>query len=177
VAGRGKGEDPAKVKARVARYLATDRAKTTRRAYYLAHADDIKRRAKEWREQNPERVRKTKNAHYLVNREEAFRRTEEWNAANPDGPRTRSRNYRAKLYAAEGNHTRQEIEALHARQNGRCVYCSLRLGKKYHADHIVPLSRGGSNWITNIQLTCGPCNNRKRATDPVTYARRLGLLI
>jgi len=31
--------------------------------------------------------------------------------------------------------------------------------------------------LANIQLTCGPCNNRKRATDPIEFAQRLGRLI
>ena len=100
-----------------------------------------------------------------------------WNAANPEGPRTRGRNYRARLFVAEGSHTRQEIEALYAKQKGRCPYCRASLENGYHADHRVALSNGGSNWITNIELTCGPCNNRKRATDPIDFARRMGRLL
>lgn len=173
MAERGRGEDPAKVKARVARYINSEKGKATRRTYCLEHSKEAVQRVKEWRERNP----KGRHAHYAANKDKIVQRVAEWNASNPDGARTRSRNYRAKLNAAEGSHTRQEIEALYQRQEGKCVYCSKPLKTKYHADHIVPLSRGGSNWITNIQLTCGPCNNRKRAADPLVYARRIGRLL
>jgi 5-methylcytosine-specific restriction endonuclease McrA len=134
-------------------------------------------RVKEWRELNPERALASRQAHYAANKDEIVQRVAEWNAANPDGPRTRGRNYRAKLYAAEGSHTREEIQALYDSQGGVCVYCETSLVTNYHADHIQALSKGGSNWISNIQLTCGPCNNRKRATDPIVFARRLGRLL
>ena len=119
----------------------------------------------------------TRKNYYEANRDKVFARVAEWNAANPDGQRTRARNYRAKLHAAEGSHTAAEIKALHKAQKGKCVYCRTSLGASYHADHIVALSKGGSNRIANIQLTCGPCNNRKRAADPIDFARRLGRLL
>src|SRR5580765_4206198 len=171
MAGKGKGEDPVKVKARVARYVNSPKGKATRRAYCLAHSKEAVQRVKEWKEQNPERALENRARYYEANKEHVVARVAEWNAANPDGPRTRGRNYRAKLYAAEGSHTREEILALHKAQNGKCVYCRVSLRDAHHADHIVPLSKGGSNWISNIQLTCGPCNNRKRATDPIVFAR------
>ena len=169
--------DPETHKARSDRYTASDKAKAVRQAYYLANVETIKRRVKEWTAQNPDRVLENRKRDYETNKDKIVSRVAEWNAANPDGQRTRGRNYRAKLYAAEGSHTRQEIQALFKAQSGKCVYCREPLGKSYHADHIVPLSRGGSNWISNIQLTCGPCNNRKRATDPIAFARRLGRLL
>jgi 5-methylcytosine-specific restriction endonuclease McrA len=169
--------DPETYKARVAKYQTSDKGKATLQAYRLANAEAARKRAKAWKEQNPERALENRARYYEANKERVVAKVAEWNAANPDGQRTRGRNYRAKLYAAEGSHTREQIQALHDSQGGKCVYCRVSLKDGYHADHIRPLSKGGSNWIANIQLTCGPCNNRKRAADPIIYAQRLGRLL
>lgn len=162
-------------KAHMERYLASGKGKVARKAYYAANMDDAKRRAREWKEANPDRVLEVRLAHYEANKEIIKQRVREWNEANPEGPRTRGRNYRARKYQAEGSHTRAEIEALLVKQSGLCAYCSVDITAGYEADHIQPLARGGSNWIRNIQLTCRPCNNAKRAIDPVEFARRLKL--
>jgi hypothetical protein len=49
--------------------------------------------------------------------------------------------------------------------------------KAYHKDHIVPLARGGANWIANIQLTCPKCNFSKNRSDPIDFAKKLGKLL
>lgn len=42
---------------------------------------------------------------------------------------------------------------------GRCAYCGYEA--KLHADHRMPLVRGGSNTIDNILPACRSCNSRK----------------
>ena len=43
--------------------------------------------------------------------------------------------------------------------NYRCVNCGT--DKNLTIDHIIPLSKGGSNKISNIQPLCGLCNSKK----------------
>lgn len=56
----------------------------------------------------------------------------------------------------------QEKEIL-LRSNGHCVGCGKEVGSDWHADHIVPHSRGGKTEVSNGQTLCQPCNSRKHA--------------
>jgi hypothetical protein len=47
------------------------------------------------------------------------------------------------------------------RDQGRCVDCGSRERLEY--DHIIPVSRGGSNTVRNIELRCESCNRKKGA--------------
>ena len=55
---------------------------------------------------------------------------------------------------------------LFARDRYRCQYCGrtqaeLRPREALTRDHLVPLSRGGTNDWTNVVTACSPCNTRK----------------
>ena len=77
---------------------------------------------------------------------------------------------------AEGNFTEAEVELLYAKQKGLCIYCSAPLGASFHRDHKTPLTRGGSNFIANIQLLCAPCNTRKNDKLHDEYAEKIGFI-
>jgi hypothetical protein len=47
------------------------------------------------------------------------------------------------------------------RDQGRCVDCGSK--ERIEFDHIIPISRGGSNTARNIELRCETCNRRKGA--------------
>ncbi len=49
--------------------------------------------------------------------------------------------------------------AVWRRDNGCCARCGSRERLEY--DHIIPLSKGGSNTIRNIELLCEQCNRSK----------------
>jgi tetratricopeptide (TPR) repeat protein len=45
------------------------------------------------------------------------------------------------------------------RDEGKCVNCGSRENLEY--DHIIPVSKGGSNTVRNIELLCEKCNREK----------------
>ena len=69
------------------------------------------------------------------------------------------RSSRITASRALGTHTNQEWENLKA-EFGRCVRC-WEVTTRLQKDHIVPIYRGGSDSIENIQPLCLPCNSSK----------------
>lgn len=51
------------------------------------------------------------------------------------------------------------------RDDYTCRYCGAR-GVKLECDHVLPVSRGGSNEKTNLVTACKPCNQKKRDRTP-----------
>jgi hypothetical protein len=76
-------------------------------------------------------------------------------------------NNRNRNKIASGSHTFIEWETLKAQYNYTCPCCGKSepfLEQRYNfltEDHIIPLSKGGSNNIENIQPLCLDCNMRK----------------
>lgn len=76
-----------------------------------------------------------------------------------------------------GSFTLGDIEEIYALQREKCAICRRNLRHKFHIDHIIPVSRKGSNRRSNLQLLCASCNLSKWAKDPIDFMRSLGRLL
>jgi 5-methylcytosine-specific restriction endonuclease McrA len=94
-----------------------------------------------------------------------------WAAEHPEWIRAKTAKRRSRRYAhgSDGHFTRHDLTAQLQKQGGCCFWCSADLADGYHADHLVPLARGGDNTAGNIVCSCGPCNQRKHAKLPSEF--------
>ena len=154
--------------------------------------DKARRYENTYRAANPEKVKAKKQRNYQRHRDVKVAKGRDWRAANIVHAReaskewklvhwnqhkTNSRNRRARVRNADGSHTGDQILDLLGKQRNRCAACRKELTSRYHADHVVPLARGGSNDIRNIQLLCPTCNDSKGHSHPIVWARKKGLLL
>lgn len=74
-----------------------------------------------------------------------------------------------RTFVAQGSFAYSEFKALCNQYGNICLRC----GKKrvLVADHVIPLSQGGKNEITNIQPLCKRCNGMK-GTDSIDYRKK-----
>lgn len=110
----------------------------------------------QWRKDNPEKAKQIQK-----------KTGRKWHVSHPLKVIEHKHRRRARKLNAPGSYTAQDARNIYNFQNGRCKYCNADLevtGK--HLDHVIPLSRGGSNWPTNLQYLCPHCNCSKKNKMP-----------
>ena len=89
------------------------------------------------------------------------------NASEPDGHSRRCKECPGWRQALTADMIREVTEA----SEGTCPYC----GEAFtggHIDHIMPVSKGGTNDRENLVYCCAPCNLSKHAKTPEEWQGR-----
>lgn len=82
-----------------------------------------------------------------------------------------NRKRRAMKNGVEGSHTLSDWELLKKQYGYKCPCCDkIEPDITLAEDHIIPISKGGSNYIENIQPLCKSCNSKKR-TKIIKFAK------
>jgi len=111
------------------------------------------------RSNNPERAKEVAKGVRLRNREARNEYHRKYIKENPDKAKAHKQKRRAKKNQSGGYFTPEEWFILCFAVGFRCLCCGEK--KPLEADHVVPISKGGTSWLWNIQPLCESCNAKK----------------
>lgn len=132
----------------------------------------------DWQRRNPDKVIAMKARWYSSTKHRYQDRWKNWLSSNPDAARRYYDARRSRLKSAAGCFTKDDWLFLFTKQAGRCAGCGCDIDKSAHADHVIPLMRGGRNDVSNRQLLCRRCNLQKhiKPMDQFLRLKRSGLI-
>lgn len=91
---------------------------------------------------------------------------------NPEKLKLYNHAHERRVEKAKGKHTLDEWLFLKEKNDNRCLACGKKEGEIILTrDHIIPLIKGGTNYIENIQPLCFSCNSSKQ-DKIINYAER-----
>lgn len=158
-----RASNPDKIKKWAKAYQEINNKKTAE--WQKRNPDKVRIKSAKWREANPERDKANRLA---------------WNEANPDAARIKCNNYRARKRENGGVLSKGIRLKLFKLQNGMCPCCREKLPKlarDQHLDHKMPITLGGANEDSNMQVLCATCNLSKGAKDPIDFMQSRGFLL
>jgi 5-methylcytosine-specific restriction endonuclease McrA len=141
------------------------------------HPNATKERMRRWRNslENREKEKKSRREKWVYNSTSAIASAKRWREKNPekvaDIQRATNAKRRSRELNAEGSYTVNEWIELKQLYENKCLCCGIheielvnrtnKAEKKLIPDHIIPLVKSGTNYITNIQPLCLRCNSSK----------------
>ena len=163
-------------------------AKEARRQWRQANPEKANEKNRRWRQANPEKAKEGNRRWNQANREKGNEKdrqryqanpekkkesTRRWRQANPEAVSATFHRYRTRKTKAGGSFTAAEFKAIVRHYGGKCLCCG-RTDVKLTADHVVPVAKGGTSNIDNLQPLCLSCNSSK-GTQIIDYRADTGL--
>lgn len=170
-------------KSRAQRLANRDEVNAKRRAYYQTHKKELTAINRRWDAKHIEQKRAARRL-WTQTSDKYRDYMKKWLVANQDLKNASSRksyhknkertrpirlirlkNRQAKTRGGNGTFSISDVQAMHDRQLGSCAGCARSFSDVLPPtiDHVMPLSRGGSNFPENLQLMCKSCNDSKGA--------------
>jgi len=170
-------ENPEKIKAQSKKYCFENKEKINR--YYLENKEKILEYNRKYRLEHLEKEKTKKKKWYIKNFKEIKTKQKKYRFENPGKMREiklRRRGYgivkkgvidrviNANIFKY-GILTCENTKG--KKEDGHCKHCE----NGFHIDHIIPVSKGGSNDYNNLQILCAHCNCSKH-TEIIDYREK-----
>jgi len=157
-----------------------------------SHPEIVAAALKKHRAKNAVEIRRKRAIYLKVNRAKINVIAKRWRDANPDKQRQyRQNSKKAHPGGASARENKRRaikkqapisgldviqawVESWRSKRKAVCFWCQAVVPSKgCHADHIVPLSKGGAHAIENLCISCAPCNGSKNARLPEEWNARI----
>lgn len=145
--------------------------------YYRENIENKSKYNKIYRELNQEKLNERNKIYRELNKDRLKECRREYCKNNREKVNAMSANRRARKLGAGTSYTENDIKSMLNLQKNKCAICSVSVAGGYHIDHVIPLSKGGCNDKSNLQILCAPCNMSKGAKDPIEFMQSLGKLL
>lgn len=161
----------------------TDRAKKAREEYYYKNKEKVLKKSKERRnkytKERMQEIKRQRHQYYLDNKDKILSNNKKWKLNNDDY-KEYCKNYTKKYNASDDGKIKNRMR-VHKRRTiletleeidykalkdkfdklgNKCVMCGSE--ENITIDHIIPITKGGTNDIDNLQPLCKSCNSSKR---------------
>ena len=169
------------------------KARARAKEWYQRNKERAKPRIRTWKKENPERVKASNSRSYVKHKDERLAAGKRWRQNHLEYYRVRAldfyrknstesklrnherRTRRRALLVDAGSFSVAEWRAKVRSCENKCYYCHVRLTRRSETvDHMIPISRGGSNTVENVVPACLRCNLRKNRLTAEEFQARLG---
>lgn len=154
-----------------------ERTKILRKQSYARNRKAALERQKQYAEANREKVAAYQKQYREEHQEEKKAYSQEYwpqhYAANRKKYIEKSKKRNALRQGHQNRFLKADIEKKYEEQKGKCYWCGESLNGDYEIDHIIPLSKGGTDYPGNVCCACQFCNRSKSNKMPYEFSDRL----
>jgi len=149
------------------------------RERYANNKDKYIQKSKEFREKNQEKVATWQRNYQQKNSDKIKESQKQWRST-PSGKAARfaseSKRRARKMSALinNGSEIKAWAKSWKSLEFVNCHWCGCVITpNECHADHVMPLSKGGAHCVANLVISCQPCNNRKKDKHPDKWIKEI----
>jgi hypothetical protein len=153
--------------------------------YREKNKEKILKQEKEYQLKNKEKIKEVKRQYHIKHRDEILEKHKIYRDAHkeerkrwlnsPSGKLSSKKSHhkrRVLLNNSEGDFSKDELQLLLDFFDNKCAYTGEPLELHYHLDHIVPISKNGTNYIWNIVPSNAMPNCSKGTRDMEEWFRK-----